>query len=172
MKNLIARESIGQKIFMIRGHRVMLSYHLAEMYGVEVRALIQAVKRNIARFPSDFMFQLTDKEYGDLKSQSVISSWGGRRRANPYAFTEQGVSMLSSVVNSKEAIDVNIAIIRTFVKIREMLAEKKGLAHKLSELERKIGRHDREIQNIFEAIKELMGTKEIDPPHVIGFKPE
>ena len=156
---------------MIRGHRVMLSYHLAEMYGVEARVLIQAVKRNIARFPVDFMFQLTAVEYGNLKSQSVISSWGGRRRANPYAFTEQGVSMLSSVINSKEAIEVNIAIIRTFVKIRQMLSEQKGLAHKLSELERKIGRHDLEIRNIFDAIKELMGTKEIEPPRVIGFKP-
>ena len=171
MKDLINRKSIGQKIFMIRGHRVMLSYHLAEMYGVEVRALIQAVKRNIARFPADFMFQLTAVEYGNLKSQSVISSWGGRRRANPYAFTEQGVSMLSSVINSKEAIEVNIAIIRTFVKIRQLLSEQKGLAHKLSELERKIGRHDLEIRNIFDAIKELMGTKEIEPPRVIGFKP-
>ena len=171
MKDLINRKNIGQKIFMIRGHRVMLSYHLAEMYGVEARVLIQAVKRNIARFPVDFMFQLTAVEYGNLKSQSVISSWGGRRRANPYAFTEQGVSMLSSVINSKEAIEVNIAIIRTFVKIRQMLSEQKGLAHKLSELERKIGRHDLEIRNIFDAIKELMGTKEIEPPRVIGFKP-
>ncbi len=170
MKDLINRKNIGQKIFMIRGHRVMLSYHLAEMYGVEARVLIQAVKRNIARFPVDFMFQLTAVEYGNLKSQSVISSWGGRR-ANPYAFTEQGVSMLSSVINSKEAIEVNIAIIRTFVKIRQMLSEQKGLAHKLSELERKIGRHDLEIRNIFDAIKELMGTKEIEPPRVIGFKP-
>lgn len=95
MKLLVSRESIEQKIFLIRGHRVMLTTTLAELYAVEVRALVQAVKRNIERFPEDFMFQLTDSEFADLKSQIVISSWGGARRANLYAFTEQGIAMLS-----------------------------------------------------------------------------
>ena len=103
-KAIIPQEDIEQKIFLIRGHRVMLSITLAELYGVEVRALVQAVKRNIERFPEDFMFQLTDSESKNLKSQIVISSWGGARRANPYAFTEQGIAMLSSVLRSKRAI--------------------------------------------------------------------
>ena len=95
MKNLIIQKEVAERIFFIRGHKVMLSTHLAELYNVEARVLVQAVKRNIERFPRDFMFQLSDKEYKNLKSQIVTSSWGGLRRANPYAFTEQGVAMLS-----------------------------------------------------------------------------
>ena len=155
-------------IFTIRGHRVMLSSHLAELYGVEVRSLIQAVKRNKDRFPEDFMFQLTDLEYSNLKSQIVISSWGGRRRAFPYAFTEQGVSMLSSVLNSKRAVQVNITIMRTFVKIREILSTHKELAEKLRELEKRADKHDKEIHAIFEAIRELMRIPE-KPKRQIGF---
>jgi hypothetical protein len=168
MKTLIPQEAIGPKIFVIRGHKVMLSTHLAELYGVEVRALIQAVKRNIERFPDDFMFQLSNSEYKNLKSQIVTSSWGGIRRANPYAFTEQGVAMLSSVLKSKRAIQVNIAIMRIFVKLRELFSTHKELAHKLTELERKIEKHDEEIKGIFEAIRQLMVIAE-KPKRKIGF---
>ncbi len=138
----------------------MLSTHLAELYGVEVRVLIQAVKRNKERFPPDFMFQLSDEEFKTLKSQIVISSWGGIRRANPYAFTEQGVAMLSSVLRSKRAIQVNIAIMRAFVRLRQILATHKELIHKLSELERKIEKHDVEIKAIFDAMRQLMTPPE------------
>jgi len=169
MTEIIPQAVIEQKIFLIRGHKVMLSMHLAELYGVEVRALIQAVKRNIERFPSDFMFQLTDSEHQNLKSQIVTSSWGGARRANPYAFTEQGVAMLSSVLRSKQAIRVNIAIMRAFVKLREILSAHKELAHKLAELERKIEKHDADIQAIFGAIKQLMLAEE-KPKRRIGFR--
>ena len=156
MKEIIPHEVIERKIFIIRGQKVMLSPILAELYGVETRALIQAVKRNADRFPEDFMFQLTDEEYKNLKSQIVISSWGGSRRAFPYAFTEQGVSMLSSVLNSKRAIQVNIAIIRTFVRLKQMLSTHKDLAQKLSELERRMEKHDEHIHTIFQAIRQLM----------------
>ncbi len=114
MKELIPQELIEQKIYLIRGHKVMLSMYLAELYGVEPRVLTQAVKRNIERFPGDFMFQLTESEYKNLKSQIVISSWGGARRSKPYAFTEQGVAMLLSVLRSRRAIQVNISIMRAF----------------------------------------------------------
>jgi len=119
---------IEERIFLIRGQRVMISTDLAELYGVEPRVLVQAVKRNIERFPDDFMFQLNKEKYENLKSHFVTSSWGGARRALPYAFTEQGVAMLSSVLRSRQAIRVNIAIIRAFVKLREMLSAHKELA--------------------------------------------
>ena len=126
----LVQQVIEKRIFMVRGERVMLSTHLAELYGVEVRVLVQAVKRNIDSFPSDFMFQLSERELKILKSQIVISSWGGPRRANPYAFTEQGVAMLSSVLRSKQAVKTNIAIMRTFVHLRRILSTHKALAHK------------------------------------------
>jgi hypothetical protein len=118
---LLPPELIERRIYLIRGHKVMLSPDLATLYQVEPRALVQAVKRNVGRFPSDFMFQLNQAEFRKLKSQIVISSWGGARRGQPYAFTEQGVAMLSSVLRSQRAIRVNIAIMRTFVRLREML---------------------------------------------------
>ncbi len=123
---LVAR--IEARIVVIRGQRVMLSMDLAELYGVEPRALVQAVKRNPSRFPEDFMFQLSREEFANLKSQIVISSWGGLRWATPYAFTEQGVSMLSSVLNSPRAIRVNVEIMRAFVRLRRMLASHADLA--------------------------------------------
>ena len=169
MKAIVPLDFIQQRIFLIRGHKVMLSPTLAELYGVEVRALIQAVKRNIERFPEDFTFQLTDSEFRNLKSQIVISSWGGARRANPYAFTEQGVAMLSSVLRSKQAIQVNIAIMRVFVKLREVLSTHKELAQKLDQLERKIEKHDVEIRSIFQAIRQLMMPTEKTKPK-IGFR--
>jgi hypothetical protein len=167
--DLVPQEIIEQKIFFIRGHKVMLSNHLAELYNVEVRSLIQAVKRNNERFPVDFMFQLTDGEFQNLKSQIVISSWGGPRRSTPYAFTEQGVAMLSSVLRSRRAIQVNIAIMRAFVKLREILSAHKELAQKLNELEQKIERHDEEIVAIFEAIRQLMAPSPAQPRRKIGF---
>src|SRR3989338_10755381 len=156
MKHLIPHERIENRIYLLRGQKVMLSLHLAELYEVEPRALVQAVKRNMERFPDDFMFQLTNEETINLKSQIVISSWGGTRRANPYAFTEQGVAMLSSVLHSRKAVHVNIVIMRAFVKLRQILSTHKDLANKLSELERKIEKHNTEIQSIFEAIRQLM----------------
>ena len=162
---LIPTEIIENKIFLIRGHKVMLSMHLAELYDVPPKVLIQAVKRNKERFPGDFLFQLSNKEYEILKSQIVTSSWGGVRRAKPYAFTEQGVAMLSSVLHSPRAIAVNIAIMRAFVKLREMLASHKDLARKLEQLEKK---YDAQFRAVFDAIRRLM--KEDEKPKVpIGF---
>jgi hypothetical protein len=136
---------------MIRGQKVMLSQHLAELYGVETRVLMQAVKRNIDRFPEDFMFALTRDEISRI-SQIVISF---KYSKSVHAFTEQGVAMLSSVLRSKHAIHVNIVIMRAFVKIRQILTANKGLTAKLEELERRVGSHDVKIQAIFEAIKRL-----------------
>ena len=154
---LIPPERIERSILLIRGQKVMLSADLAELYQVEPRVLVQAVKRNIARFPGDFMFQLTEEEFSNLKSQIVISSWGGLRRARPYAFTEQGVAMLSSVLRSKRAIQVNIEIMRAFVRLRRMLASHADLARKLEALEKK---YDAQFRVVFEAIRELMKPPE------------
>lgn len=131
----------------------MLSTHLADLYDVEPRVLVQAVKRNIDRFPDDFMFQLTEHEFENLKSHFVISSWGGLRRATPYAFTEQGVAMLSSVLRSTRAVQVNIEIMRTFVRIRRIIAANDDLSRKLDDLEKK---YDQQFSVVFEAIRQLM----------------
>ena len=157
MKALIPVETIKNKILLIRGQKVMLSTHLAELYEVETRALNQAVKRNINRFPEDFMFQLNDSEAEQLVSQNVIPHkkyFGG---SLPYAFTEQGVAMLSSVLNSERAINVNIAIMRAFVKLREMLATHKDLARKLNKMEKK---YDSQFKVVFDAIRQLMTPPE------------
>ena len=156
-RSLIPLERIERSILLIRGQKVMLSPDLAELYQVEPRVLVQAVKRNIARFPEDFMFQLTEEEFYNLKSQFVISSWGGLRRAKPYAFTEQGVAMLSSVLNSEIAIKVNIEIMRAFVRLRRLLASHADLARKLEALEKK---YDTQFKVVFEAIRELMKPPE------------
>lgn len=150
-------ERIGRSILMLRRHRVLLDQDLAELYGVETRVLVQAVKRNLSRFPKDFMFQLTAAEWTALRSQAVISSAGrGGRRYAPYAFTEQGVAMLSSVLNSERAIAVNIQIMREFVRIRTLLAADQALARKFEALERKLATHDQAITGILVAIRELM----------------
>src|SRR4051794_29501725 len=125
----IPMERVEKAIMLIRGQKVMLDVELAALYGVETKVLVQAVKRNIERFPDDFMFQLSLQEFADLKSQFVTSSWGGRRSA-PYAFSEQGVAMRSSVLRSKRAVQVNVEIMRTFVRVREMLSSHKDLARK------------------------------------------
>jgi hypothetical protein len=165
---VVYAERIGKSIYMIRGQRVMLSTSLAELYGVEPRVLMQAVKRNMERFPVDFMFQLSTEEFQNLKSQIVISSWGGLRRARPYAFTEQGVAMLSSVLNSQRAIQVNITIMRVFVRLRQMMASHRALAGKLAELEERIQDHDEQIIDIFKAIRQLMSPP-LKPKRKIGF---
>jgi len=174
MGELALQEAVESKILMLRGHKVMLSVHLAKLYNVRVKALIQAVKRNIERFPEDFMFQLTWEEAGLLRSQIVTLNDNDAKRGThlkypPYAFTEQGVAMLSTVLNSKLAIQVNIAIMRAFVKLRRVLATHKELAHKLEELEGKIEKHDSEIQAIFEAIRQLMEPPPVPPKPRIGF---
>ena len=150
-------ERIERSILLIRGQKVMLSVHLAELYDVETRALNQAVKRNIIRFPQDFMFQLSEAEAQQLVSQNVIPHkkyFGG---SLPYAFTEQGVAMLSSVLNSETAIKVNIEIMRAFVRLRRMLASHADLARKLEALEKK---YDAQFKVVFDAIRQLMATPE------------
>ncbi|MBS0378225.1 MAG: ORF6N domain-containing protein [Proteobacteria bacterium] len=154
--NAIAADEAGQFILVIRHQRVLLDEHLARLYGVETRSLLQAVKRNLERFPSDFMFELSAAEWSALKSQFVISKGGrGGRRYAPYAFTEQGVAMLSSVLNSDRAIAVNIEIMRSFVRIRRLLDADKTLARKFERLERKLASHDQAILGILAAIRQL-----------------
>src|SRR6266478_2929606 len=167
-KQIISVGRITRSIVVIRGQKVMLSQDLAALYGVAVKALNQAVKRHARRFPGDFVFQLTFEEFDNLKSQFVTSSWGGIRRALPYAFTEQGVAMLSSVLNSERAVKVNIAIMRAFVKLRRILETSRDLARKFSDLERRVGKHDEEIAGIIEAIRQLMAPAE-KPRREIGF---
>ena len=141
----------------MRGHRVILDADLAELYGVPTKALVQAVKRNPERFPDDFMLQLSAAEFAALRSQSVTSKPGrGGRRTAPYAFSEQGVAMLSTVLRSPRAIAVNIEIMRAFVRMREMIATNKELAAKLNELERKFATHDQAIAGIIDTIRQLM----------------
>jgi hypothetical protein len=138
------------------------------LYRVPTKVFNQAVKRNLKRFPKDFMFRLTDKEMKILRSQIVTSSWGGRRTL-PYAFTEQGVAMLSSVLNSDRAVLVNIAIMRAFVKLREILTTHRELAEKIADLEKKYRQHDDKIQAVFDAIRELLEPPQVSPKRRIGF---
>ena len=165
--NVIPLERIERSILLIRGHKVMLSTELANLYHVEPRALIQAVRRNAGRFPADFMFQLTSQEFENLRLQFATSSWGGRRY-RPYAFTEQGVAMLSSILKSKRAIQVNIAIMRAFVRLRELLATHKDLARKLAAMEKK---YDAQFKVVFDAIRNLMTPAPLPPKQKIGFVP-
>ena len=159
--------SVERKILLIRGERVMLDADLAALYGVDTRSLVQAVKRNTARFPEDFMFQLTAEEATSLRSQFVISNAGrGGRRFRPYAFTEQGVAMLSSVLRSPRAVKVNIEIMRAFVRLRAMIGAHADLASKLAALEK---RYDAQFRVVFDAIRELM-TPPSKPRPPIGFK--
>lgn len=169
--SLVPAERIERSILLIRGQKVMLDAHLANLYGVETRALVQAVKRNVERFPADFMFQVNDREFEALKSQNVISKAKGRggRRSPPYAFTEQGVAMLSSVLRGKRSVQVNLEIMRAFVRLRSMLASHEALGRKLAQLERKYERHDKQIKTVFDAIRQLIETPSKDTPK-IGFK--
>lgn len=166
---LIPQETIENKILLIRNKKVMLDRDLAGLYEVKTKVLNQAVKRNIERFPKDFMFELTKKEFNIWRSQFVTSKADRKGlRYAPMAFTEQGVAMLSSVLHSKKAIQVNIAIMRVFVRLKEIISTHKELAHKLSELERRLKKHDGEIRTIFEAIRQLMTPPE-KPKRRIGF---
>jgi hypothetical protein len=170
MNSVVTVEAIQKRIFLLRGQKVMLDVDLAQLYGVTSGRLNEAVKRNRDRFPIDFMFQLTKPEFENLKSQIAISSsgWGGRRHP-PFAFTEQGVAMLSSVLKSRRAVQVNITIMRTFVQLRELAATHKELATKLTELERKVAGHDGHIRSLFEAIRQLM-NEPTSPDRRIGFE--
>ena len=155
---------IELSILTLRGQRVMLSSDLARLYGVEPRTLMQAVKRNSERFPADFIFQLELEEWQNLKSQFVISSWGGIRTA-PYAFTEQGIAMLSSVLRSPQAVQVNIEIMRAFVRLRRILSEHQEISQRLNDLE---SRYDQQFKAVFDAIRALMRVPE-DKKNPIGF---
>ncbi|MFA5840190.1 MAG: ORF6N domain-containing protein [Candidatus Margulisiibacteriota bacterium] len=174
MTNLLPIERIENKIYLIRGLKVLIDCDLAGFYEVKTFNLNKAVKRNIERFPSDFMFQLTKEEYANLKFQFGISSlstnkpgWGGRRSL-PYAFTENGVAMLSSVLQSKRAVFINIQIMRAFTKLRQILSSHKDLARKVEELERKHSKHEIEITTVFKLLKRLMQEPE-KPKRPIGF---
>jgi hypothetical protein len=157
---------IEESIYFVRGEKVMFDHDLAVLYRVETRLLVQAVKRNRDRFPADFMFQLSAEEFGNLRSQIVISSWGGRR-SRPFAFTEQGVAMLSSVLRSKRAVAVNVEIMRVFVRLRRLFSSQDDLARKLMALER---RYDQHFKVVFDAIREIMSPQR--PPRLrqIGFR--
>ncbi len=161
---VVSAASIERSIFLLRSHRVILGGDLAVFYDVEPRVLAQAVKRNTARFSGDFMFVLSDVEWKNLKSQNVIASWGGSRTA-PMAFTEQGVAMLSSVLRSERAVQVNIQIMRAFVEMRRTFAENRELATKLDALEQK---YDNQFRVVFDAIRQLMAPPE-QKKRKIGF---
>jgi CRISPR/Cas system-associated exonuclease Cas4 (RecB family) len=164
---LVEYEIVRSKISVVRGMRVMFAQDLAELYGVETKVIMQAVQRNIDRFPSDFMFQLTNQEFTNLKSQIVTSSWGGIRKL-PFAFTEQGVAMLSGVLRSPRAIAVNIEIMRAFVQMRSMIDSNRELARKVAKME---AEYDEQFAVVFKAIRELMDEKvqPQKPKRKIGF---
>jgi hypothetical protein len=163
-RSVIPIERIASRIYLIRGEKVMLDSDLAELYAVQTGALVRAVKRNLNRFPDDFSFQLNAIEFDNLRCQIGTSKeWGGRRYP-PYAFTEQGVAMLSSVLRGNRAADVNVAIMRTFVRLREILATHKDLARKVEE-------HDRQIAVLFSTVQKLLTAPEPPKKHPIGFVP-
>ncbi len=176
-KEIIIVDSIEKNIYNFRGKNVMLDSDLAELYGVETFNLNKAVKRNIERFPEDFMFQLSDEEYKNLKFQIGISSSYGGRRTKPFVFTEQGVAMLSSVLHSEKAITVNISIMRAFVKIRQMALTNEDLARRLTELEKaskNLGKETKELRNSIDIIMQTINGMMIQHPPKkpqIGFKP-
>ena len=164
----VPEEVIASKIFLVRDLKVMLDSDLAELYQVETKRLNEQVKRNEKRFPADFMFQLTEKEWENLKSQNATSSWGGRRTL-PYAFTEHGVLMLSSVLNSDRAIAVNIKVIRVYNKLKEMLLTHKDLLLKMEEMEKKVSGQDDKIMQIFNYLKQFIQSQET-PRKQVGYK--
>lgn len=165
-ESLITAEVIEKRILLVRGQKVMLDFHLAELYDVETKALKRAVRRNRERFPDDFAFELTTEEYAGLRYQFGTLRWGEHAKYLPFAFTEQGVAMLSSVLRSKRAVHVNVEIMRAFVKLREILATHKDLARKLEELEKK---YDEQFAVVFQAIRQLMAPPEPPPKRRIGF---
>lgn len=170
---IVSEEIIINKIYLVRGHKVMLDRDLAEMYGVETRVLNQAIKRNEKRFPADFMFKMTSEELSDWKSQNVISNKEkmGLRKP-PNVFTEQGVAMLSSVLNSETAIEVNIQIIRTFTRIRQMLSEHTELRLEVEKIKKKLDNQDKNMEVVFQYLDELLEKKDQPKPErkSIGYK--
>jgi hypothetical protein len=161
-------DSVIRRIFELRGQRVMLDADLAVLYGVETKNLVKAIKRNLGRFPEDFMFQATREEWDDLRCQfGTSSSWGGRRYA-PYVFTEHGALMLSSVLNSSRATEISLLVIRAFVWLRRTVPAHQELAAKVSELESAVGKHDKDIGIILEALRQLI-TPPDEPKRRIGF---
>jgi phage regulator Rha-like protein len=171
MADIIPQEIIEKRIYLVRNQKVMIDRDLAVLYGVETRVLNQAVKRNIKRFPSDFMFQLTKEEFSALRSQIVTFEKGKGRYPKylPYMFTEQGIAMLSTVLNSEKAIQVNIEIMRAFVRLRKMLSSNASLARKVKALEKK---YDEQFRVVFEAIYNLMDASEKKTTRRIGFRRE
>ena len=170
IKHLMADDAIINKIYFIRGHKVMLDRDLSELYGVETGRLNEQVKRNIERFPEHFMFQLTEKEFANLISQNATSRWGGTRKL-PLAFTEHGILQVSNVLKSKRAIQMSIRIIDVFVRMREMLSTHKDVLLKLEHMEKNLSKNNKEIQYIFDVLKQLLKHPN-EPRKKIGFKRE
>lgn len=170
MNEVVPIERIEKRIFLIRGQKVMLDFHIAEIYGVETKILNKAVARNKSRFPADFMFQLSQTEWNSLRFQIGTSKSGrGGRRYLPYAFTEHGAVMLASILNSPNAVKASIVVVRAFIHLRELINQHKVLIEKLRKLEDKISQHDEEIRTLFEAIRQLMLPPE-KPKRPIGFQ--
>ena len=171
-QRIIPLESIQQRIYLIRGHKVMLDSDLAELYDVSTKVLNQGVRRNLDRFPEDFMFRLNGKEVDALNRSQIVTGSQRHRdpRYPPYAFTQEGVAMLSGVLRSQRAVQVNILIVRAFVRLREVLATHEDPAQKLEELEKKVTGHDKEIKAIFEAIRRLLEPGELPKRQQIGFQ--
>lgn len=166
-------EDLDTVILTIRGKKVVLSSTLAKLYQVQVKVLLQAVKRNQSRFPEDFMFQLTKLEHDSLRSQFVTLEHGGKgqhQKYLPYAFTQEGIAMLSSILRSPHAVQVNIAIMRAFVQMRSLISSNKDLSHKISELESKVGGHDHKIMSLFSAIRQLIEEPQAKEKPPIGFR--
>jgi len=158
-KSLVPVERIERLIYLIRGQKVMLDSDLADIYGIPTHRLNEQVRRNLSRFPEDFVFQLTRQEFATLISQIAISKKGrGGRRTMPWVFTEHGAIMLASVLNSPVAVEASVRVVRAFVRLREMLASNRELAQRLDELERKFEGHDAAIRNLFEAIRQLLAS--------------
>ncbi|MFH1958610.1 MAG: ORF6N domain-containing protein [bacterium] len=165
MSDLVPVEVIANKIFLIRGQKVMLDRDLAKLYGVSTGRLNEQVKRNGKRFPVEFMFQLSKEEFNNLISQFAISRWGGIRKL-PFVFTEHGIAMLSSVLNSDRAIAVNIQIIKTFIRMRQMMLSYKDLKEKIEKIESK---YDKQFRIVFQALKQLLEPKPVPPKGKVGF---
>lgn len=166
--SLAVHENIDDIIMTLRGHKVIFDFHLAKMYGVSVKRLLEQVKRNIDRFPSDFMFQVTNQELLGFKSHLKINEWGGRRRT-PYVFTEHGAVMAANVLKSKRAIQASIYVVKAFIKLRQFVVSHRDIMQKLDELERNVATHDKAICSLFDAIRKLMSRPE-KPRRKIGFK--
>ncbi len=164
--SVVPAERIERSIFLIRGHKVMLDFDLADIYGVTTKRLNEQVKRNLDRFPEDFMFQLTYQEFAILRSQIATSSWGGKRHI-PYAFTEHGTVMLASVLNSPVAVNASVQVVRAFVRLRKLLSSHTELARKLNALENK---YDTQFREVFKVIRELMQPDGTSKRRKIGFR--